>query len=147
GKQNLYEHSIRVPLILRGPGVEAGKRSDALVYLFDLFPTLAQWLDVPLPGGVEGKSLLPVLRGEAAEVRDAVYAAYRDWQRTVREKRFKLIRYHVGQDRRTQLFDLAEDPWELHNLADRPEYRAERARLEKRLEALQAEWGDPATDF
>jgi len=147
GKQNLYEHSIRVPLILRGPGVEAGKRSDALVYLFDLFPTMSQWFDVPLPDGVEGKSLLPVLRGETAEVRDAVYAAYRDWQRTVRERRFKLIRYHVAEDRRTQLFDLAEDPWELHDLADRPEYRAERQRLEKRLEALQSEWGDPATDF
>mgnify|MGYP005837978179 FL=1 len=147
GKQNLYEHSIRVPLILKGPGVEAGKRSDALVYLFDLFPTIAEWLDVPLPDGVEGKSLLPVLRGEVAEVRDAVYAAYRDWQRAVREKRWKLIRYRVGEERHTQLFDLAEDPWELHNLADRAEYQAERTRLEERLNALQKEWGDPAADF
>ena len=72
GKQNLYEESVRVPLVFAGPGVPAGVRSDALVTLQDVFPTLAEMAGVPIPPTVEGRSLVPVLRGGAAGVRESV---------------------------------------------------------------------------
>ena len=141
GKQNLYDDSMRAPLILAGPGVPAGS-SDALVYLFDLYPTLCDLLGVETPDTVEGRSLAPILRGEASSVRDEIFTAYLDVQRAVRTERWKLIRYPRVDV--TQLFDLERDPNEVHDLAGRPEH-AERVReLEERLRELQEGLGDPA---
>ena len=61
GKQSLYEHSIRVPLMMAGPGVPAGKRSEAFAYLIDIFPTLCELTGVPTPETVEGRSLVPAM--------------------------------------------------------------------------------------
>ncbi len=121
GKQNLYEHSMRVPLILVGPGIPQGATRDALVYLYDLFPTLAEHAGLSIPETVEGRSLAPVLRDPEASVRDAVFYAYRDLQRGVRTAdNWKLIRYNVEGATQTQLFNLNEDPDELNNLATDP---------------------------
>src|SRR5690606_1131724 len=68
GKQNMYEHTVNVPLILHGPGVPRGKRFAAQCYLRDLFPTACDLAGVAVPDTVQGKSLVPVLRGEAKEV-------------------------------------------------------------------------------
>jgi arylsulfatase A-like enzyme len=143
GKQNLYDHSVRVPLILRGPGIPAGRRSDALLYSWDLFPTLCGLAGVPAPGGLDARSLLPVLGGERREHRTHLQALYRDYQRMVKNDRWKLIEYAVGRDRHTQLFDLKNDPWEQHNLAAAPESAVELADLRARLAEWQASVGDP----
>jgi arylsulfatase A-like enzyme len=63
GKQNLYEHSMRAPLIIAGPGLPRGQRVDAFAYLLDIFPTLGDIAHVPAPEGSEGLSLLPILDG------------------------------------------------------------------------------------
>jgi arylsulfatase A-like enzyme len=126
GKQNLYEFGgFHVPLVIAGPGIPKGK-SDALVYLMDLFPTLAEFAGAKSPVGVEGKSLLPVLNGKHATVRGVLYTGYRDCQRAIRDDRWKLIRYPLVD--RTQLFDLKTDPQELSNLAARPDH-AERVKV------------------
>ena len=65
GKQNLYEHSVRVPLIVSGPGIPAGAKTDAMCYLFDLLPTLGGWAGVPAPAGSQGLDLTAVLRDPA----------------------------------------------------------------------------------
>jgi arylsulfatase A-like enzyme len=120
GKQNLYEFGgFHVPLVIAGPGIPNGK-SDALVYLMDLFPTLVEFAGGKCPDGVEGRSLLPILNGQQSRVRDVLYTAYRDCQRAIRDDRWKLIRYPLVNY--TQLFDLKTDPHELHNLADRPDH-------------------------
>ena len=62
GKQNCYEHSLAVPLILRGPGVPAGRRSPALVPLQDLLPTLCELSRIGVPGGLDGRSFAGVIR-------------------------------------------------------------------------------------
>ena len=67
GKQNLYEH-VKPPLVISGPGIPHGQ-SDALVYLYDLFPTICDYAQAPIPSVVEGKSLAPIVRGEATDVR------------------------------------------------------------------------------
>jgi arylsulfatase A-like enzyme len=118
GKQNLYEHSMKVPLIIRGPGVPENAGSDALVYLFDLFPTLAELCGLPAPDGMDGESLVPVITGKVTDIRTSLFTAYRSTVRAVRTKEWKLIRYPERDY--SQLFNLVTDPLELNNLAYKP---------------------------
>lgn len=143
GKQHLYEHN-KPPLVIAGPGIPKGK-SDALVYLFDLFPTICELAGVATPSVAEGKSLLPVVRGEVSKVREELFCAYRDCQRMIRDDRWKLIEYHVGGARNTQLFDLSKDPQELVNLAGESSVEGIRMRLAARLEQSRAHYGDPVS--
>ncbi|MHB8900659.1 MAG: sulfatase-like hydrolase/transferase [Thermoguttaceae bacterium] len=127
GKQNLYERGgMHVPLVMAGPGIAKGE-SEAFVYLMDLFPTFAEFAGAKIPEGVEGKSIVPILNGKQTKVRDVLYTAYRHCQRSIRDDRWKLIRYPLVD--RTQLFDLNNDPHELNNLADKPEQAAKVADL------------------
>ena len=115
GKQDLYEHSMKVPLIVSGPGIPAGKTKTALVYLLDLFPTLAELCGLPSPQGTDGKCLAPVIKGKTGEVRTSLFTAYRNTVRAVRTAEWKLIRY--PERNYTQLYNLINDPLELNNLA------------------------------
>lgn len=102
GKQNLYEHSIRVPLILRGPGVPRAMRSGALCLLSDLYPTVAAMAGLPVPESVDGKDLSPVLHGTTKDIRNATFHVYKEFQRAVRTRDTKLIEYFVdGTGRRS----------------------------------------------
>ena len=116
GKQNLYEHN-KPPLIFAGPGIVKGQ-SEALVYLFDL-STLIACAGLPIPPAVEGRSLLPILKGEQPKVRETLLGAYRDYQRMIRDDRWKLLKYNAGGVKNTQLFDLAADPDELSDTGPR----------------------------
>ncbi|MGB3329420.1 MAG: sulfatase-like hydrolase/transferase [Thermomicrobiales bacterium] len=146
GKQNLYQHSIRVPLLMRGRGLPAGARVDRMTANIDTFPTLCALAGVAVPATVEGQTLLPLLAsGEGGY--DERFAAYRDVQRMVTDGRWKLIRYAVsgktgeGVDA-WQLFDLATDPWELDDRSGDESLHAERDRLFSRLAAWQRRVGD-----
>ncbi|MBI3878923.1 MAG: sulfatase-like hydrolase/transferase [Verrucomicrobia bacterium] len=142
GKQNLYEFGgMHVPLVFAGPGIPKG-RSDALVYLMDLFPTFAEFAGAKIPEGVEGRSIVSILSGKQTKVRNVLYTAYRDCQRAIRDDRWKLIRYPLVD--RTQLFDLSADPHELNNLADQPEHKAKLAEL---TALLQKEMSSHADTF
>jgi arylsulfatase A-like enzyme len=148
GKQNLYDHSVRVPLVLSGPGVPQGRRSGAHAYLSDIYPTLCELAGLPTPETVEGRSLVPALRDAGQPVRESLYCAYRQFQRSVRDYRFKLIEYVVQGRRATQLFDLLADPWETANLAGDPAHapilahlRAELLRWRDALDDRASAWG------
>lgn len=140
GKQNLYDHSMRAPLLMTGPGVPPGGRSAALVYLFDLYPTAAALCGVALPPGVEGKNLTGVIAGKDASVRDVLFGAYRNVQRSIRTDRWKLIRY--TQINRTQLFDVRADPDETRDVSADPARAVTVRDLTARLEAEQRAFGD-----
>ena len=116
GKQNLYEHSMRSPAVIAGPGVPAGKRLDALCYLFDLTATLGDLAGVAAPEKNEGKSLLPVLRGEEKAVREEILLAYGNMQRALVTPEWKWIDY--PKINRHQLFSLVQDPSEMHDRAE-----------------------------
>lgn len=139
GKQNLYEHSMRVPLVFSGPGIEHGS-SAALVYLLDLLPTICDLAGAKPPNYIDGQSLAPILRREKATVRDNLGTAYRDVQRAIRDDRWKLIRY--PQINRTQLFDLANDPDEIRDLSTDPQNADQVARLTRLLADWQQNVGD-----
>ena len=142
GKQNLYDHSVRVPLIFSGPGLPRNQRSAAYCYLHDVYPTLCDLVGLPIPATVEGKSLVPALRDPAERVRDVLLCAYRGVQRSARDASYKLIEYAVDGRRTRQLFHLPTDPWELTNLADEPGHAADVAHLRRELERWRVELDD-----
>ena len=138
GKQNVYEHSVRVPLILSGPGLTAGQRRNSLCYLLDIYPTLCDLCGINTPGSVEGKSLT------RPKPREEVYLSYRTFQRAVRTNDWKMISYNVNGNRTVQLFDLKNDPWETMNLAGEPRLSKRLAELTARLHKEMADAADPA---
>jgi len=141
GKQNLYEH-VKPPLVFAGPGIPQGK-SDALTYLFDLFPTICEFAGAKVPETVEGRSLVPNLHDHQMAGRPFIFGAYRDCQRMIRDARWKLLEYDAAGVRNTQLFDLANDPSELKNLSGDAKYAAERERLEELLVKARKDFDDP----
>jgi len=145
GKQNLYEHSVRVPLIFAGPGIPAAEQRDDLCYLHDVFPTLCDLVGLPTPNSVEGESVAnSMLRGVPGG-RQHLYHAYRGVQRAVRDGRFKLIEYVTDDGRHTQLFDLATDPNEKENLAGRKEWTDTVKGLRSHLMRSREQFGDERT--
>ncbi len=140
GKQNLYEHSMQTPLIIAGPGVPKNKRSNAFAYLLDLFPTMCDLAGVKTPAEVEGLSLVPVLTGKQKTRRQEIFTAYRNVQRAVRDRQWKLIVY--PQINKRQLFDLKADPAELHDLSTNPKFAKELERMLALLKRKQSEAGD-----
>ena len=141
GKQNLYEHTMGVPLFLTGPGIPQGKIVDAFGYLFDVFPTVCDLVGAKVPEGIEGKSLAPVIQGKAEGVRDAIFLAYKGIQRAVRKNRWKLLRY--PQVNKTQLFDLDADPFETKDLSADPAHAGEVKELLALMAEQQKLFGDP----
>ncbi len=139
GKQSVYDHSMKSPLIFAGPGIPHGS-SDALVYLLDIYPTVCDLVGAATPEGLDGKSLKPIILGQTDQVRDSLFNSYQAVQRAVRDDRWKLIRY--PQINKSQLFDLKNDPHELHNLADDPEQAARVKRMMALMESWQTRLGD-----
>jgi arylsulfatase A-like enzyme len=140
GKQNLYDCSTRMPLLISGPGVPSGRIVDELVYQHSMYATTCELAGVPVPSTVEFPSLVPLLHGNKT-LHDAVFCYYIGYQRSVRTTRHKLIVYPKAHQ--VQLFDLAEDPWETKNLADAPALADVKRDLWARLRSFQKELGDP----
>ncbi|NKB70303.1 MAG: sulfatase-like hydrolase/transferase [Candidatus Latescibacteria bacterium] len=143
GKQNCYEHSVRVPLIIAGPGMPEGARRDDYAYLLDIYPSLCDLLGIEMPASVEGQSLVE----GGAPGRETLFTAYRDVQRMVKDGRYKLIEYVVEGRRTTQLFDLQEDPLEMNNLAEDPAQGQRLAGLREMLRQYRDDWDDRATEW
>jgi arylsulfatase A-like enzyme len=142
GKQNVYEHSVHVPLIFSGPGIPQNETSESFAYLIDVFPTLCDLTGTDTPSTVEGRSLVPALEDPQTKIRTHVHCAYTHLMRSVRDERYKLIEYNVDGIRTTQLFDLQTDPWEMNNLADNPAYESRRAGLWEELLHWRDVYGD-----
>ena len=141
GKQNMYEHTVGVPFVITGPGVSAGRKTAAQCYLRDMYPTVCELAEIPIPKTVQGRSLAPVIRGQAESVYPCVYGYFRDVQRMIRTDKWKLIWYPKID--KYQLFDVVGDPDELEDLSGRPSHAAVFAELRIKLEAWQREAGDP----
>ena len=141
GKQNMYDHSIRMPLLISGPGIAQAKTIDDLVYQHSLYATTCELAGVPVPRTVEFGSLSGLLKGTRRGGQDAIFSYYRDFQRAVRTNEHKLIVYPKAGV--TQLFDLSKDPWETRNLSSDPRYLTVRNDLTSRLHRLQTELDDP----
>ncbi|MEX0887151.1 MAG: sulfatase-like hydrolase/transferase [Phycisphaeraceae bacterium] len=147
----MYEDVQRVPLILRGPGLPAGATCDAFVSNeIDLAATLCEVGGVDVPASFEGRSLLAMARGQDASPREDIFAQYSGAQfglysqRMVRDRRYKYVWNMTAED---ELYDLANDPGELTNLAFEPTHANELARLRRRLVAWMESIEDPALNM
>jgi len=170
GKQNLYEHTWRVPFLVKGPGIRPGSRARGNIYLLDLLATLCDCAKITPPDSNEGVSFKAVLEGHQQTTRDVLYGVYsggtRPGMRCVKRGDWKLIKYDVlgGTVRETQLFNLAENPAEFlvqhhdpqvsaltgvvpkphqRNLADDPRYAVPLQEMEALLLKEMQRWDDP----
>ena len=170
GKQNLYEHTWRVPMLVMGPGIKPGSRAPGNVYLLDVLATMCDFAGIDAPASNEGISFKPVVLGQQDTVRDVLYGVYaggsKPGMRSIRKGDWKLIKIDAfdGKLRKTQLFNLAENPDELvaehHDpavialtgntpkanqidLADDPRYAEKRAELEELLKSEMKRLDDP----
>jgi uncharacterized sulfatase len=142
-RPNMFDTSLRVPLLVRGPRVPAGREVAEMVTQLDTLPTVLGLLGVPLPAGLvqHGSDISPLLRGESVPWRDTVFGEFDMHHytlarmRMIRTARYKLVRY-LGASFQDELYDLSEDPGETRNLYRSEAARAVREDLEKRL----AEW-------
>ena len=141
GKQNQYEHSIRSPLIICGPGLPKNERSTALITLHDLFPTLCELSGTVIPPTVTGKSIAPLLRHQTDRVHDFVTGMFTDTQRMICDERWKFVLYPKAN--REQLFDLQNDPHEMHDLSADPAHQTRCDDFKVRLQSWRQTSGDP----
>jgi choline-sulfatase len=130
-KEVPYESSIRIPLVVAGPGIQGNRAANALVELADLNPTVCDWAGLPPQENIDARSLCGVLSGADWQHRDNVVSMIRNW-RMIRTERFKLV---DNYNELPELYDLQEDPWELNNIAQaNPEVVSDmRARLTSRI--------------
>jgi choline-sulfatase len=142
GKQNMYEHSMRPPLIVVGPGIPQGEKRRPCVYLQDIMATTLDLAGVPKPDFVEFHSLLPYVRDpDCGSAYDAIYGCYlADLQRMIRVNDWKLIVYPKAKVLR--LFNLADDPQEMYDLAADPNQKERIRKLFARLLKLQDQMDD-----
>jgi arylsulfatase A-like enzyme len=121
GKEDIYEHGVRIPLIMAGPGINQNKKNEAFVYLYDVFPTLCEKVGIEIPESVDGKSFAHLLESEKENAfRDELYLIFDKFVRGVKDDNYKLIEYRNGdkaEDKWTFLYDIKNDPWETENLA------------------------------
>jgi choline-sulfatase len=170
GKQNLYQHTWRVPFIAKGPGIKPGTRAEGNAYLLDVLATLCDFAGIAAPASNEGRSLRPVLEGRKPVVRDTLYGVYnggtKPGMRAVKQGDWKLVKFDVmgGTVRETQLFNLRENPHEFleqhhapavvaltgvkpaahqRNLAADPRHAAKLAEMEALLLAEMRRLNDP----
>ena len=162
GKQNLYEHSWRVPFLVKGPGIKGGKRVAGNIYLMDVLPTFCDLTGIEQPGTIDALSFKSVLFGQKQQIRDTMYGVYsggtKPGMRAVRKGDWKLIKYDAmdGTVRETQLFNLKANPHEFlaehqkkgkmeTNLAGQPPYLAKLKEMEALLQAQMQKYHDPYT--
>lgn len=122
GKQNLYEHSVRIPLVIAGCGLPKGERREQMVYMQDIVPTVYDLVGIETPESVDFKSLLEIARHKrTASNYEYVYCAYTNKQRMINDGRYKL--FMINDAKKVYLFDLKSDPDEMNDLYDDPKYR------------------------
>jgi len=132
-KQSLWERSTKVPMIIAGPGTQANMRSDRVVSLIDIYPTILEMAGLPANPKNEGRSLVPLLKDPAL---NWPYPAFTGWKQdsfSIQTERYHYIRYKDGSE---ELYDHSKDLDEITNLATNPEYASVKAQLLENLNAF-----------
>lgn len=154
-KRWIFEESLRTPLLVRWPGVVGpGTTEGRIVSVIDFAPTFLEAAGVAIPPEIQGRSLVPILRGEApADWRASFYYQYFEYPDSHRVRphhgvvtdRYKLVRFDAPDLDAWELFDLQEDPHELRNVYDDPTRKPVVDELKRELERLRQELKVPAT--
>lgn len=141
GKVTLFEDCARVPLIIRAPGATQSGKSNELVELVDIFPTLTALCSLETPPQLQGRSFVPLLTDPSARGRDTAYTVVsrgKQLGRSIRTERWRFARWPRGGE---ELYDLENDPAEETNLASLPEHRGLLDSLRAKLSKAEATAG------
>jgi len=148
GKMTNYEIDTRAPLIISIPGEHQGKRVNKMVEFVDLYPTLSEIADLPIPDGLQGQSMMPLVQNENAPWKNAIFSQfYREgiWLApdgreymgySIRTAQYKYVEWIDWEDKSlkaTELYDHQRDPSENTNRASDPNYAEALADLKHRL--------------
>lgn len=160
-KRFMYEESLSTPLVMHLPkGLERRGIIDEMVQNIDYAPTFLELAGVPVPADIQGVSLVPLLKGKAASKQDkqkikhwrnAIYYHYYEYPAEhdvrrhygIRTDRYKLIHFYGHDVNSWELFDLKNDPHEMHNLYGQPGMERLQRDMHHRLELLQIQYDDP----
>ncbi len=155
-KRFMYEESMRTPLIMRLPeGFDRRGDIAQLVQNIDYTPTFLDLAGLPIPEDIQGVSLLPLLKGEnPSDWRKSLYYHYYEYPAEhavrrhygVRTERYKLMHFYQDIDA-WELYDLQEDPTEMHNLYGQPGTEELTKELKAELESLQVQYDDPVRNL
>ena len=127
-KSNLHEQVLRVPMIISVPGMKPG-RSDSIVELMDIYPTLSELAGLKIPAGVQGKSLVPILKAPTARVKDGAISFNKG--HSLRTPDWHYMRYNDGTQ---ELYNMNTDPNEFINQATNEQYAKNVKQLSKQLD-------------
>ena len=142
GKQSLFDHSIRPPMIVMGPDIPKNNKVDADVYLQDVMATSIEIAGIDKPNYVEFNSFLDLAKGETEKSHyEAIYGAYLNVNRMIRKDNFKLLVY--PEINKVLLFDLKNDPEEMNDISDAIANKSKVKSLFKELLELQKDMNDP----
>ena len=140
GKQNMYDHSLRVPFLIHSPQQREGRRIEAPIYLQDVMPTTLELAGVEKPDHVDFQSLLPLINAQRSNSPyPEIYGAYLERQRAIIADGFKLIVYPTIDTQR--LFDLTSDPFETRDLMLEDGHETRASALRQRLLKLESNLG------
>lgn len=141
GKQNMYEHSMAVPFVMVGPGIKKNSRIDIPIYLQDAMATTLDLAGIKKAAHIEFKSLLPLLSGKTKTHYDNIYGKYMNRQRMILDGDWKLIMYPYAE-KKMRLFNIKNDPLEMDDQIDNPEYASKVKQLRRDFIILQKNMGD-----
>lgn len=136
-KHSLWERATKVPLIIAGPNLPEGKKSDQPVELLDLYPTLLDLAGLPANPNLEGQSLKDLLANPEREWPDAAITTYGRNNHGIRTKNYRYIRYEDGSE---ELYDSRSDENEWYNVVDNEEYKEVKGNLRKHLPEQNLKW-------
>ena len=142
GKQSLFDHSIRAPLIILGPDIPKNKKTSVDVYLQDAMATSLDIAGITKPNYIDFNTFLDIAKGKESNSKyNAIYGAYRDSQRMIRKDDYKLLVY--TKINKLLLFDLKNDPEEIHDISNKFEQKGRVKSLFNQLVEIQKEMDDP----
>ncbi|MFC4096586.1 sulfatase-like hydrolase/transferase [Euzebyella saccharophila] len=143
GKQSMFDHSVRIPMMVMGPNVPKGKVFGQDVYLQDIMATTLELAEVEKPDYVQFHSFMDVLEGNNTEghYSDGVYGAYTQVQRMIRKDGYKLLVFPTME--KVLLFDMKKDPYEMNDLAEEKAYSDKVKTMFSELLKLQEKYEDP----
>ena len=146
----MTEETIRIPFAIRVPG-KGARKTQALINSIDIAPTILDFAQTKFEDAIDGVSLVPLINGDVEKVRDAVLLetfgqGYRDKTkvRTLIDGRYK---YNFTENDREELYDITEDPYEMHNLAQEEQYQNKITMMYKECIALMEHYGETEHTF
>ena len=149
-KRFMYEESLRTPILMRYPKeIEKGTQVNELIQNLDFAPTFLDYAGLDIPENLQGESFRNIVNKTSSEWRDAIYYTYYEYPSVhmvkrhygVRTDRYKLMHFYYDIDE-WEMYDLEEDPSEMNNVYNNPNYDDIKAMMHKRLVEMRIKYGD-----